>query len=90
MAESSNATTSEAPSTSVAAADARYTFDSDKLEELRKSSPWKDDPRYFKGVAVSPSAVMKMVSLGSWYHVALRDMILWRYISAVHTGCIIL
>eukprot|EP00579_Thalassiosira_antarctica_P005931 CAMPEP_0201902234 /NCGR_PEP_ID=MMETSP0902-20130614/54850_1 /ASSEMBLY_ACC=CAM_ASM_000551 /TAXON_ID=420261 /ORGANISM="Thalassiosira antarctica, Strain CCMP982" /LENGTH=397 /DNA_ID=CAMNT_0048436231 /DNA_START=819 /DNA_END=2012 /DNA_ORIENTATION=- len=62
MAESSNATTSEAPSTSVAAADARYTFDSDKLEELRKSSPWKDDPRYFKGVAVSPSAVMKMMT----------------------------
>lgn len=50
------------PSSSVAAADARYTFDADKLDELRKSCPWKDDPRYFKSVAVSPSAVMKMVS----------------------------
>lgn len=49
-------------STAVAAADARYTFDAARLDELRKSSPWKDDPRYFTGVAVSPSAVMKMVS----------------------------
>ena len=48
--------------TVVAAADARYTFDVKKLEELRKSSPWRDDPRYFKGVAIGPSAVMKMVS----------------------------
>ena len=47
--------------TAVAAADARYTFDDAKLAELRKANPWKDDPRYFKGVAVSPSAVMKMV-----------------------------
>jgi hypothetical protein len=50
------------PATVVAAADARYTFDVKKLEELRKSSPWRDDPRYFKGVAIGPSAVMKMVS----------------------------
>jgi len=49
--------------TTVAAADARYTFDDEKLAELRKANPWKDDPKYFKGVAVSPSAVMKMVSL---------------------------
>ena len=47
----------------VAAADARYTFDEEKLAELRQSNPWKDDPRYFKGVACSPSAVMKMVGL---------------------------
>ncbi len=56
--ESSNAD----PAAAVAAADARYTFDVTKLEELRKSSPWTDDPRYFKGVAIGPSAVMKMVS----------------------------
>ena len=53
----------EGGTTTVAAADARYTFDDEKLAELRKANPWKDDPRYFKGVAVSPSAVMKMVSL---------------------------
>jgi len=53
----------EGGTATVAAADARYTFHDEKLAELRKASPWKDDPRYFKGVAVSPSAVMKMVSL---------------------------
>ena len=53
----------EGGTTIVAAADARYTFDDEKLAELRKENPWKDDPRYFKGVAVSPSAVMKMVSV---------------------------
>jgi len=42
--------------------DARYTFDEDQLKELREASPWKDDPRYFKSVAVSPSAVMKMMT----------------------------
>lgn len=47
----------------IADADARYTFDETKLAELRKSSPWKDDPRYFQSVAIGPSAVMKMVSL---------------------------
>lgn len=50
----------------IADADARYTFDETKLAELRKSSPWKDDPRYFQSVAIGPSAVMKMVSLVSF------------------------
>ena len=67
MADTTTATTSSSSSSctntvAVAAADARYTFDDAKLAELRKANPWKDDPRYFKGVAVSPSAVMKMVS----------------------------
>ena len=55
---SAMATSAEQPN----AADARYTFDEEKLAELRASCPWKDDPRYFKNVAISPSAVMKMVS----------------------------
>lgn len=42
--------------------DSRYTFDETRLAELRKSSPWKDDPRYFQGVAIGPSAVMKMMT----------------------------
>lgn len=50
----------------IADADARYTFDETKLAELRKSSPWKDDPRYFQSVAIGPSAVMKMVSVISF------------------------
>ena len=43
------------------AADAYYTFDADDLEALRKSAPWKDDAKWFDKVAVSPSAIMKMV-----------------------------
>ncbi len=42
-------------------ADARYTFDNEKLEELRKKSPWKNDPKWFKDVTVSPTAIVKMV-----------------------------
>ena len=44
--------------------DSRYTFDEVKLEELRKKVPWKDDPKWFKHVTVSPSAIMKMVRYG--------------------------
>mmetsp|Transcript_28299 Transcript_28299/g.53408 ORF Transcript_28299/g.53408 Transcript_28299/m.53408 type:complete len:133 (+) Transcript_28299:135-533(+) len=58
---SSTNTTNASKNITVSAADARYTFDSDKLDELRKAVPWNNDPRYFKNVAVSPSAVMKMV-----------------------------
>lgn len=43
------------------AADAYYTFDADDLESLRKEAPWKNDPKWFTNVAVSPSAIMKMV-----------------------------
>ena len=43
-------------------ADARYSFDEKKLETLRKEAPWMKDPKYFKKVALSPSAIMKMVS----------------------------
>jgi len=42
-------------------ADARYTYDEKKLEELRSKAPWTSDPTYFKSVAVSPSAIMKMM-----------------------------
>ena len=42
--------------------DARYTFDEEKLEKLRREVPWKNDPKWFKHVTVSPSAIMKMVS----------------------------
>ena len=42
-------------------ADARYTCDMDKLQELRKSVPWTKDPKYFKSVAISPSAIMKIM-----------------------------
>lgn len=41
---------------------ARYTFDDDALAALRKASPWKEDPKYFQAAAISPSAVMKMMT----------------------------
>jgi COP9 signalosome complex subunit 5 len=42
-------------------ADARYHFDADKLQKLRTESPWQKNPKYFDKVAISPSAVMKMM-----------------------------
>jgi hypothetical protein len=40
-----------------------YACDTAALDALRKACPWKDDPAYFKKVSLSPSSVMKMVSL---------------------------
>lgn len=42
-------------------ADARYTFDPEALQKLREESPWTKDAKYFHKVAVSPSAIMKMM-----------------------------
>jgi COP9 signalosome complex subunit 5 len=42
-------------------ADARYSFQPEKLQELRTAAPWMKDPKYFKKVALSPSAVMKIM-----------------------------
>lgn len=56
-----------APEGSAPAKDSRnslYSFDEQKLELLRKTKPWTQDPKYFKKVKISPSAAMKMVS---WY-----------------------
>jgi COP9 signalosome complex subunit 5 len=55
------------PSTSSSAvgstniADSRYTFDPEALQKLRTEAPWQNDPKYFHKVAVSPSAIMKMM-----------------------------
>eukprot|EP00540_Astrosyne_radiata_P017405 CAMPEP_0116839992 /NCGR_PEP_ID=MMETSP0418-20121206/10082_1 /TAXON_ID=1158023 /ORGANISM="Astrosyne radiata, Strain 13vi08-1A" /LENGTH=356 /DNA_ID=CAMNT_0004470179 /DNA_START=6 /DNA_END=1076 /DNA_ORIENTATION=+ len=42
-------------------ADARYSFDSEKLATLRKEAPWTKETKYFQKVALSPSAIMKMM-----------------------------
>lgn len=39
----------------------RYTCDSKKLQELRTLAPWTKDPKFLKKVAISPSAVMKIM-----------------------------
>ncbi|CAM9755852.1 unnamed protein product [Chrysoparadoxa australica] len=38
-----------------------YSYDEEKLEAVRKSKPWMQDPKYFKKVKISPSAAMKML-----------------------------
>ena len=43
------------------AADARYSFDPDELQKLRTEAPWMKDAKYFQKVAISPSAIMKMM-----------------------------
>mmetsp|Transcript_54515 Transcript_54515/g.81191 ORF Transcript_54515/g.81191 Transcript_54515/m.81191 type:complete len:404 (+) Transcript_54515:124-1335(+) len=61
---SSTTTTNPAPSDKTSTptgADARYTFDETKLEDLRQNKPWTSNPKYFTGVDVSPSAIMKMM-----------------------------
>lgn len=42
-------------------ADARYHFDAVALQKLRSDVPWQKDPKYFEKVAMSPSAVMKIM-----------------------------
>jgi len=39
-----------------------YTFDEESLEEFRKNAPWNDDPKWFNNVAISPTAIMKMMT----------------------------
>ena len=54
----------EAPSfTKYDDVDSRYWFDSEELSRLRDKAPWKDDPIWFQSVAVSPSAILKMVRI---------------------------
>jgi hypothetical protein len=43
------------------AADARYSFNDGRLTKLRSDSPWTTETKYFTSVAISPSAIMKMV-----------------------------
>lgn len=44
--------------------DAQYAFDEAKLESVRLSKAWMQDPKYFQRVSVSPSAAMKMMLHG--------------------------
>lgn len=62
----SSSSKAQSQSSSSNVADHRYSYDEAKLEELRKESPWKSDPKYFQSVSVSPTAIVKMVSEGSW------------------------
>jgi COP9 signalosome complex subunit 5 len=39
-----------------------YKFDEVKIDEIKKAVPWMKDPRYFKRVKISPSAIVKMMT----------------------------
>lgn len=41
--------------------DSLYSFDEAKLQAVRETRAWMQDPKYFKKVKISPSAAMKMV-----------------------------
>jgi COP9 signalosome complex subunit 5 len=61
VAPTSTANSSSNNATTTNVADARYTFEPDKLQKLRSDAPWTTDAKYFSKVAVSPSAIMKMM-----------------------------
>lgn len=42
-------------------ADARYYYNADQLQALKMEAPWMKNPKHFKTVALSPSAVMKIM-----------------------------
>lgn len=50
-----------AASAKSSAADARYSFNPEALQKIRQESPWTKDPKYLNKVAISPSAIMKMM-----------------------------
>jgi COP9 signalosome complex subunit 5 len=51
------------PPVATNAADSRYSFNEEKMQALKKESPWTKEAKYFDKVAISPSAIMKMVCL---------------------------
>lgn len=50
-----------AAATNQHSADARYFYDAEQLQNLKNEAPWMKNPKHFKSVAVSPSAVMKIM-----------------------------
>lgn len=42
-------------------ADARYSFDVEQMNAFKAEAPWMKNPKYFTKVAISPSAVMKIM-----------------------------
>jgi COP9 signalosome complex subunit 5 len=51
----------EATSTTHHSSDARYFYDAKQLENFKTDAPWMKNAKHFKTVAVSPSAVMKIM-----------------------------
>jgi COP9 signalosome complex subunit 5 len=53
--------TAPAPQQLLTAENARYSYDEEKLRKLKSDAPWMKNPKYFNAVAVSPTAVMKIM-----------------------------
>ena len=58
---STTAARAASTTTATSIADARYSFHPEELQKLRTEAPWTNDAKYFTKVAVSPSAIMKMM-----------------------------
>ena len=55
------ATTAADAGSTMNVADSRYSFDPEKMKQFKQEKPWMKSPKYFEKVAVSPSAVTKMM-----------------------------
>ena len=55
------ATTAADAGSAMNVADSRYSFDPEKMKQFKQEKPWMKSPKYFEKVAVSPSAVTKMM-----------------------------
>ena len=43
--------------------DSRYSYDEEKLQKLKDDKPWMKDVKHFDKVTLSPSALIKIVSV---------------------------
>jgi COP9 signalosome complex subunit 5 len=41
--------------------DQRYYFNNEQLQKLKKDAPWMKDPKYFTSIAISPTAIIKIM-----------------------------
>jgi COP9 signalosome complex subunit 5 len=55
-------TTAAAGTPTVNSADSYYGYDMEVMSKIKSSAPWMKDPKYFKRVKISPSAIVKMMT----------------------------
>ena len=52
---------SERKNSGAHSADARYYFDTEEMEQFKKEKPWMKNPKHFQKIAISPSALIKIM-----------------------------
>ena len=52
---------SERKNSGAHSADARYYFDTEEMEQFKKEKPWMKNPKHFEKIAISPSALIKIM-----------------------------